>query len=58
MRIDLQEYEVKYQMTSAEFYEQFTEENLDDRAKFIIWAGLYEMLLENESQQQAAVLAK
>ena len=55
LRRDLQEYEEAYQMLSLDFYKQFTEGNLDDREEFIIWAGLYDMLLENERRQQAAV---
>lgn len=52
LQLDLQKYEETYQMSSANFYEQFTEGNLDDREEFIMWAGLYEMLLENEKRLQ------
>ncbi len=48
LQLDLQEYESQHQMSSATFYEQFSQGQLDDREAFVIWAGLYEMLLENK----------
>lgn len=39
-------------MSSADFYHQFSQGELDDREAFITWAGLYEMLLENEARLQ------
>lgn len=52
LQLDLREYEAQYQMSSADFYQQFTQGLLDDREAFIIWSGLYEMLQENESRLQ------
>lgn len=52
LQLDLREYETQYQMSSADFYQQFSQGALDDSEAFIIWAGLYEMLLENETRLQ------
>ncbi len=52
LQLDLQEYESQYQMTSAAFYQQFSQGDLDDREAFLTWAGLYEMLRENEARLQ------
>ena len=52
LQLDLRKYETQYQMSSADFYQQFSQGDLDDSEAFIIWAGLYEMLLENESRLQ------
>ena len=55
LQIDLQEYENAYQMTTEAFYDQFTHGDLDDREAFILWSGLYEMLLDNEAKLQELV---
>jgi hypothetical protein len=55
LRLDLQEYEDAYQMTTEAFYERFTQGDLDDREVFILWSGLYEMLLDNEAKLQELV---
>lgn len=55
LQFDLQEYEKTYQMTTEEFHAQFMEGNLDDREAFIIWSGLYEMLLDTEAKLQDLV---
>jgi hypothetical protein len=52
LQLDLQEYESQYQMSSPDFYEQFSQSKLDDSEAFITWAGLYEMLLDNEARLQ------
>jgi hypothetical protein len=52
LRLDLKAYEEKYQLTTEAFYQQFTEGNTDDREAYIIWAGVYEMLRENEARLQ------
>ena len=52
LKLDLQDYEAKYKLASEVFYEQFASGMLDDREDFIIWSGLYEMLLTNETQLQ------
>ncbi len=50
LRLDLKEFEEKYQRTSKDFYKQFCEGNTDDREDYVIWAGLYEMWCDNERQ--------
>jgi hypothetical protein len=50
LRLDLKAYEEKYQLTTKDFYQQFIEGNADDREDYIIWAGVYEMLRENEAR--------
>ena len=52
LRLDLDEYEEKYQLATRDFYQQFSQGNTDDREDYIIWAGLYEMLCKNEKQLQ------
>ena len=52
LRLDLQEYEKKYQLSTEDFYRRFTQGNTDDREDYIIWAGVYEMLRTNEEQLQ------
>lgn len=52
LRLDIQDYEDIYKMTSESFYEQFMHGDLDDREAYMIWSGLYEMLLDNEKRLQ------
>ena len=52
LRLDLKAYAEKYQLTTEAFYQQFAEGNTDDREDYIIWAGAYEMLRENEARLQ------
>ena len=52
LRLDLDEYEEKYQLATRDFYQQFSQGNTDDREDYIIWAGLYEMLCKNEKRLQ------
>jgi hypothetical protein len=49
LKLDLTKFEEQYQMTSAEFYQQFCQDNLGDEADFIVWSGLYEMWCQNET---------
>lgn len=53
LRIDILEYEKKYQLTSDDFYHRFNQGNTDDSDDYILWAGLYEMLRKNEKRLQA-----
>lgn len=48
IRIDLQNYEKKYNMPTTEFYGKFKKGMIDDDENYLIWAGIYEMLRENE----------
>jgi len=50
LRLDLREFEQKYQMTSEEFQNQFSQGILEDDADFMVWSGLYEMLCQNQIQ--------
>jgi len=50
LRLDLKEFEEKYRLSTEDFYRQFTEGNTDDREDYILWAGLCEMLRENEQR--------
>lgn len=49
LRLELDDFERKYNMTSAEFYKDFSDGLLEDESDFIIWAGLYEMLCQNQA---------
>jgi len=50
LKLDLDEFEKKYQMSSELFYEQFSQGKLGDETDFIIWSGLVEMLRYNQAQ--------
>jgi hypothetical protein len=50
IRLDLWQFEQKYQQSTEAFYHQFTAGKLDDTEDFIVWAGIYEMLQDNERQ--------
>lgn len=53
LKIELDEFEKKYQMSSELFYEQFSHGILSDEADFMIWSGLVELIRHNQSQLQA-----
>lgn len=55
IRLDLQAYEQKYQQSSDTFYQKFMRGKLDDSEDFIVWAGIYEMLLDNKRQLEAII---
>ena len=48
--LDLRQFEKQYQQSSIEFYQAFNTAKLNDKEDFIIWAGIYEMLLDNQQQ--------
>ena len=50
LRLELDDFERKYNMTSAEFYKGFSDGFLEDDSDFMIWAGLYEMLCHYQAQ--------
>jgi len=52
LRLDIKAMEEKHQMTSAVFYEGYRQGKMDDREDFMVWAGLCEMLAENEKRLQ------
>jgi hypothetical protein len=53
LQLDLKELERQHQKTSIEFYTEFSQGNLDDREAHILWAGLYEMLIENKRRLES-----
>lgn len=56
MRIDLQQFEAKYHLSTETFYEQFTDEkSCGDSEDFLLWAGVYEMLQNNEARLRELV---
>lgn len=50
IQIDLKEFENKYKISSENFYEKFETGKLGDDEDYIIWAGVYEMLIQNEKR--------
>lgn len=50
LKLDTKEYEKKYGMSSAVFYEKFQQGQMDDSEETLMWAGLCEMLEKNEKQ--------
>jgi hypothetical protein len=50
IQLDLQSYEKNYQMSSDSFYEKFLQGELNDDEDFMIWSGLYELLIENKNK--------
>ncbi len=47
MTKELSDFEKKYTMRSAEFYEKFDQGLLSDEHDFILWSGVYEMYLRD-----------
>jgi polysaccharide pyruvyl transferase WcaK-like protein len=50
LKFDMQVFEAKYQLSSHNFYEQFSLGETSDDEDFVTWAGLVEMLNENEKR--------
>ena len=50
IRLDLKQFEEKYQMDTEDFYRKFEQGRLEDSEDNMIWAGLYEMLGENTTR--------
>lgn len=50
IRLDLQQFERKYQQSTEHFYDLFNLNQLDDSEDYMIWAGIYELLRNNEEQ--------
>ena len=47
---DLQEFEKQYGMTTESFYRRFRDGDIGDEEDYMIWGGLYEMLIENRRE--------
>ncbi len=52
IRLDLQQFEQKYQLTTEEFYQQFQTGSIEDTEDVITWAGIYEMFQKNTRNLQ------
>jgi len=52
LRLDLMGFEEKYQLSTPDFYREFSHGKTDDREDYMVWAGLYEMLNKNEERLQ------
>ena len=52
LRIDIKAFEEKYRLSSQDFYQKFSQGEMGDDEDTIIWAGLVEMLAENERRLQ------
>ncbi|MCX6067930.1 MAG: hypothetical protein NT121_19605 [Chloroflexi bacterium] len=50
LRLDLQAFEQKYKLSSHDFYQKFSQGEMGDDEEVITWAGLVEMLDENEKR--------
>ena len=52
LKLDVKVFEEKYRLSSQEFYEKFRLGEMGDDEDSLIWAGLVEMLAENERRLQ------
>jgi len=52
LRLDLKAFEEKYQVSSREFYEQYRQGKMGDNEDYMLWAGLIEILENDEKQLQ------
>ncbi len=43
-------FEQKYKLLSIDFYQQYQQGILDDQEDFMLWAGSYELFLENQQR--------
>jgi len=50
LRVDLQVFEEKYQLSSDAFYRRYERGEMGDDEDFLLWAGLVEMLTSNEKR--------
>jgi hypothetical protein len=50
IQLDLKSFEKKYELTSKYFYEKFKSGEFGDDEDYIIWAGIYEMLIQNRNR--------
>ena len=48
IEIDLKEFEQRHRLSSEDFYHQFKNGELGDQEDFMLWAGIYEMQLQNK----------
>lgn len=50
IKLDLKEFEKKYNLRSEDFYQKFSQGVIEDSEDFMIWSGLYEMFCQNQNQ--------
>ena len=50
LRLDLKTFEKRHNRTSADFYDEFSKGATGDSEEYMLWAGLYELLAENEER--------
>lgn len=55
METDIKKFEQKYKMSSKKFYRDFENGKLGDSKDFILWSGIYEMLLNRKEKLQQLV---
>ena len=55
LQADLAEFEVRYQMSSEDFYTRYQAGQIDDRMDFVEWASLIQMV--NNLQQRLQLLS-
>ena len=50
IQLDLKSFEKKYGLSSNDFYQKFKSGEYGDDEDYIIWAGIYEMLKQNQKR--------
>ena len=50
MQFELDKYEAKYKLTTAEFYKKFELGEYGDETDFMLWAGIYELQLDSKNK--------
>ena len=50
MQSALNKYEIKYKIKSDDFYHRIENGELDDDRDFVMWSGIYELLLDSKKQ--------
>ena len=50
IRLDLKKFEERHNISTSRFYRKFENGEYSDDEDTIIWAGIYEMLLENQQR--------
>ena len=50
MELSLEKYEKKYGMETDDFYKRFENGELGDDRDFVMWSGIYELLLDSKKQ--------
>ena len=50
IQLDLKSFEKKYGLSSKDFYQKFQAGEFGDDEDYIIWAGIYEMLDQNQKR--------